>query len=211
MSGWFGPKPADPKKIVKESKGTFRKSGRDIDREIRAIERDEQTLTAQIKKSAKSGDKKSAAIQAKSLVKLRASKQRLISTKAQMGGIEMQLKSTAATVAMADSMKVATKAASAMNKEMERANVMANLKEFERANQQMELKGEMMDDLLDGCFDDPEADGEVDSIIAEVTGEIALDASATMNSAGPIPNAAPVSAHDTAQDDFEARLAQLKF
>ena len=47
---------------MKDSKQDFRKGDRDIDREIRAIERDEAKLIVQIKQVAKNGDTKSAQI-----------------------------------------------------------------------------------------------------------------------------------------------------
>eukprot|EP00035_Acanthoeca_spectabilis_P037900 m.48365 g.48365 ORF g.48365 m.48365 type:complete len:211 (-) comp8912_c0_seq2:1706-2338(-) len=207
----WGSKPADPKQIVKDSKQQFRQGNRDIDKEIRALERDEVKITAQVKQSAKAGDHKSAKIQAKSLVNIRQSKQRLLATKTRMSGVQMQLKSAAATTTMVDSMKVATKAAASMNKEMERSKVMENLKEFERANMEMDMKGEMMDELLDGVFDDPEADGEVDDIIAEVTGGIALEKSSEMNAIGTMPAHAPVSTAmpQGEEEDLLARLAAL--
>lgn len=98
-----------------------------------------------------------------------------------------------------------------MNKEMERSKVMENLKEFERANMEMDMKGEMMDELLDGVFDDPEADGEVDDIIAEVTGGIALEKSSEMNAIGTMPAHAPVSTAmpQGEEEDLLARLAAL--
>jgi hypothetical protein len=52
-------------------------------------------------------------------------------------------------------------AAAAMNKQMEKSKVMEHLKEFEKANMQMDMKSEMMDELLDGVFDDEGADAEV--------------------------------------------------
>mmetsp|Transcript_61937 Transcript_61937/g.86118 ORF Transcript_61937/g.86118 Transcript_61937/m.86118 type:complete len:210 (+) Transcript_61937:105-734(+) len=208
----WGSKPADPKQIVKDSKQQFRQGNRDIDKEIRAIERDEAKLTAQIKRTAKSGDHKGAQIQAKSLVKLRQSKERLLATKTRMTGVQMQLKTAATTTTMVDSMKVATKAAASMNKEMERSNVLQNLKEFERANMEMDMKGEMMDDLLDGIFDDPGADAEVDDIIAEVTGGIALEKSAEMNAIGSLPAQKPQSTvlPQAEEEDLLARLAALQ-
>ena len=52
-------------------------------------------------------------------------------------------------------------ATAAMNKQMEKSKVMEHLKEFEKANMQMDMKSEMMDELLDGVFDDEGEDAEV--------------------------------------------------
>jgi hypothetical protein len=104
-----------------------------------------------------------------------------------------------------------SQAAASMNKEMERSNVMENLKEFEKANMEMDMKSEMMDGMLDGIFDDDEADGEADSIIAEITGGIALEKSAEMGAIGSMPAHTPQSTAlpQGEEEDLMARLAAL--
>ena len=58
MFGLWGKDPAPPtaKELVKEQKKTVRKTQRDIDREMRNLEKQEKALLANIKKTATAGN-----------------------------------------------------------------------------------------------------------------------------------------------------------
>jgi len=197
--------------VAADTKKEFRGVRREFDRDIRGLERDEAKLITEIKKVAKSGDKKSAGILAKQLVRIRDQKTKMITAKHRANGVEMQVKSMASQAKVAQSMGVATKAVKQMNKQVDIQSVMANMKEFERANMQMDAAGEVMDDALDGIFDDDGTETEeVDSIIAEVTGQQALEKTAELGEIG-VGNKTPVGAPVQAEeDDLLARLAQLQ-
>mmetsp|Transcript_7528 Transcript_7528/g.19404 ORF Transcript_7528/g.19404 Transcript_7528/m.19404 type:complete len:213 (+) Transcript_7528:84-722(+) len=208
---WFKEKP-DPKKLAKQNKREIKHAGRDIGKELRALERDEKKTEALIKKCFSSGDKASGRVHAKALVRIREQKSRMIKTQAQMNGMGLQMQAAASTHTLVGSMQIASKAAGAMNKQIDPAEMMATMNAFEKANTEMETKGEMMDDLFDGIFEDDGVDEEADDIIREITDGIALKGKSELDGIG-LPSARPeseVTATLPSEDDLLRRLAAIK-
>jgi len=186
-----------------------------MDREVRDLERDEKKLEVEIKALAKKGDRKSATILAKQMVKLRAQKSRMIVGKTQMKGIGMQATAMNAQATVAGAMASASKAMSTMNAAVDPVALQQTMAQFAQESEKFSLTQEMMDDTLDSMFDDEdedETDLVVDSVFAELgletAGQLGTVNAATTALVAPEPAAAEPA--DTAADDaLMARLAAL--
>lgn len=212
---WFGKKQPTRKEVMRETKRELRSGERSMDREVRDLERQEKKLEMEIKAVAKKGDRKSAGILAKQLVKLRSQKSRMLVGKTQMKGIGMQATAMNAQATVAGAMKSASKAMASMNAVVDPVALQATMNQFAQESEKFSLTQEMMDDTLDSMFDDEdeeETDLVVDSVFAELgletAGQLGQVNAATSDFAAPEPAAAePVNT--AADDDLMARLAAL--
>ena len=174
MSGFnpFGKKPT-AKEQAKQVKRGVRSSQRDLDRELRDLDRREQQIIADLKKEAKLGrSEKAVKLLAKNLVQLRAQRERVLGAKVQVGSVATQASAMAASVAVADSVGAAGKAMGAMNKTMAKANVGLSIAQFQRETERMNMTEEMMGDMLSDAFDTDEIDPVYEGIfpVEKVTG-----------------------------------------
>ena len=99
----FGKKPTT-KEVVKQQKRNLNRTGRDLDRDLKQLERQEKALVIEIKKAAKLGNKQLATTYAKQLVNIRKQKNRNMTTKTKVTGIGHQMTAMQANVKMAESM-----------------------------------------------------------------------------------------------------------
>jgi len=86
-------KPATPKTLAREVKQTTRRSERDIQREIEALNRQEKQLVLDIKSAAKQNNTKTTNMYAKQLLQLRNTRDRLTGMKTQVASAGMQVMS----------------------------------------------------------------------------------------------------------------------
>merc|ERR1711871_1488761 len=102
MFGLWGraPPPPTAKELVKEQKKAVRKSQREVDREMKNLEKQEKTLLANIKKNANAGNTGVAKTLAKELVRTRNTMGKLQQTNSQLGSIGMRASAMNANMAM---------------------------------------------------------------------------------------------------------------
>jgi division protein CdvB (Snf7/Vps24/ESCRT-III family) len=185
-----------------------------MDREVRELEKQEKKLTIEIKAEAKKGNKQTATILAKQMVKLRQQKTRLLVGKTQMKGIGMNLTAMNAQVTVANSMKTAGKAMQSMNAAVDPVALQRTMAQFSAESEKFSMTQEMMDDTLDSMFDDEdeeETDGVVDQVFAEL-GLETMGQLSTVSAGTTALDATPAAepAVSTAADDaLMARLAAL--
>ena len=148
-----------PAERIKEYNRQIKKSVREIDRERTALERQEKKLLADIKKAAKDGQMDSAKIMAKDLVRTRGYIKKMFKMKAHMEAVSLRLQTMSSSAQMAQCMKGVTKVMGKMNAKMSSANIQKIMMEFEKQNEMMGMKEEMMGDAMDDAFADEEARG----------------------------------------------------
>jgi len=156
------------------------------------------------------GNQKSAKILAQQLVRLRQQTERMQVTKGQMKGISSQMQLAASQSTMVGAMSGAAKAMGAVNATSDPVAMNKMLQEFQKQNEIMDAKQEMMDDGLDGLFDDDTIEEEADDLTNQVLEEIGLDMAGKM--AAPAAGgrvAAPAEA-EAEDDGLAARLAALR-
>ncbi|XP_030763122.1 charged multivesicular body protein 2b-B [Sitophilus oryzae] len=206
----FWSKP-DPKEEQKETDRALRKVGRDLERDRLKLEREEKKLEQEIKKLAKEGDKEGCTILAKQLVQLRKQKTRSYAASSKVTGVQFQNKAMGANVKLAESMGIAGKTMSNMNKMMRPEQISATVNAFSRENMKMEMTDEMINDTLDEMLTESGDEEESDNIVSQVLDEIGIEISGKMSGA-PLPETGKLGAKSKGltDEEIEAQLANLR-
>lgn len=164
------------KERIREQKRMVERSVRGLERDRANLEKDEKKLVLEIKKQAKANQLKSVKIMAKDLVRIRKHQEKFINLTAQLRTISLQMTSMASTHALTDSMKKITKSMVSLNKATNMPELTKIMQEFAKQTEQMELKQEMVGDVLDD-LDDEEDEKESDMIVNQVLDELGVSLS----------------------------------
>ncbi|KAL8530242.1 hypothetical protein ACS0TY_007331 [Phlomoides rotata] len=208
----FSKKPT-AKEAVRESKREMTNATRGIEKEINTLQLEEKKLVAEIKRTAKTGNEAATKILARQLIRLRQQIANLQSSRAQMRGIATHTQAMSAQTSVAVGMKGASKAMSAMNKQMAPAKQAKVIQEFQRQSAQMDMTTEMMSDAIDDALDNDEAEDETEELTNQVLDEIGVDVASQLSSApkGKIAGKNTENASSSKIDDeLEKRLAALR-
>lgn len=180
MGNIFG-KEKPLKEQLRENKRMITRAIRELDRETRGLQREEQRLTIEIKKMARENQMKAVRIMAKDLVRTRQYITKFIEMRSQLQGCALKLQTVKSHAAMAEAMGATAKAMQKMNKAVDVPAINKMMVEFEKENMKSEMMQEMMGDAIDDVMDNDEE--EEDKIVNQVLDEIGIDMS------GEIPNA----------------------
>eukprot|EP00616_Rhizochromulina_sp_CCMP1243_P009750 CAMPEP_0118961964 /NCGR_PEP_ID=MMETSP1173-20130426/471_1 /TAXON_ID=1034831 /ORGANISM="Rhizochromulina marina cf, Strain CCMP1243" /LENGTH=228 /DNA_ID=CAMNT_0006910173 /DNA_START=24 /DNA_END=710 /DNA_ORIENTATION=+ len=203
MSSWLaslglGAKPVDPLDQVKEWKRGISKEVRHLERDIRALEREEAKHQKECERLAKT-DRKAALIVAKSIVQARKAKEKMYLTRASMKSLEMQISNQAAVVKAAGCLQRSTAVMGSLNDLMKigkmSEDMHAMMREMERAGIVEEALSEGLEDAFGSEELDAEADGEVNKVLDELLNE-------QFSGVASVPTSAPAAA--AAEPNLEA-------
>lgn len=185
---------------------------RGIEKEITALQSEEKKLVAEIKRTAKSGNEAATKILARQLVRLRQQIANLQGSRAQMRGIATHTQAMSAHTSVAVGMKGASKAMSAMNKQMDPAKQVKVIREFQKQSAQMDMTTEMMSEAIDDSLDNDEAEEETEELTNQVLDEIGVDVASQLSTApkGKIAGKKAEDASSSGMDELEKRLAALR-
>ncbi|CAG2182227.1 unnamed protein product, partial [Oppiella nova] len=104
--GLFGKDPTkSPKEQVREWTSKLRKQQFLLDRQIRAIQREEEKVKMELKKAAKRGDKDVCLVLAKEMVNSRKAVRRIHTSKAQLNSVMMNMSQQLSTLKVANAME----------------------------------------------------------------------------------------------------------
>jgi charged multivesicular body protein 2A len=171
MEAMFGTSKT-PAQRMKEYQRSIKRSIRDIDRERTGLERQEKKLMADIKKEAKANRIDTARIMAKDLVRTGAYVKKMYKMKSHMEAISLRLQTMQSSQQMTAAMKGVVKVMGKMNQKMNIPQIQAIMAEFEKQNEIMGMKDEMMGDAMDEAFNDDDDDEEENSIVDQVLAEL---------------------------------------
>lgn len=207
-----GAKPVDPKQQMRQVDRGLKKSGRELEREIKKLQMDEKKTLAEIKKLASQGQQGAAKMMAKQVVMNRKQQEKLYKGRAQLNGVSNMAKSAQASQAMMKGMATATQAMSMANAQMNPAEMSRMAMEFERQSAQMEMSQEMMEEAMDSALAGSEEEEEADEVVDAVFEELNIDKFSGMSAVptGPVESAAVAEEEDDEVDQMMARLAALK-
>lgn len=198
----------DPIEQAKTWKRNIEKEVRHLDRDITNIRRQEGKAGKEVKKLAKAGQMSSAKIIAKEIVQTRKAVERLYMAKAQLNSVAMSLQHTIMTIKMQGCLSKSTEIMSGMNKLVGikeiRATMMELAKEMERSGLIEEVVNETFEAIEpDGT--EASADSEVDRVIQELTAEM-------MAGAADAPVRAPVKPASvvTSEPEMDAEIAAMQ-
>ncbi|GMH25942.1 hypothetical protein Nepgr_027785 [Nepenthes gracilis] len=200
------------KEALRESKREMSQATRGIEREISALQLEEKKLVAEIKRTAKTGNEAATKILARQLVRLRQQIANLQGSRAQLRGITVHTQAMHAQSSIAVGMKGATKAMTAMNKQMAPAQQMKVMQDFQRQSLQMDMTSEMMSDAIDDALDNDEAEEETEELTNQVLDEIGVDVASQLSTApkGKIAGKKSEDVSDLGIDELEKKLAALR-
>lgn len=154
-----------------------------MDRELRELDRQEKTVTTELKQRAKKvSNSKDTALSAlaKQLVQVRKQKEKLLGAKAHIGAVGMHATSMASQVAAASAVGSVTNAMTTANSAMDVKATTKMMQEFNRENERLGVKSEMMDEALIDAFDNDEVNEEADQVTSQVLAELGVELDSQM-------------------------------
>ncbi|KAI9738000.1 MAG: ESCRT-III subunit protein did4 [Cirrosporium novae-zelandiae] len=171
---WAFGKRLTPAERLRKHQRSLERTQRELDRERQKLETQERKLIADIKKSAKAGQMGACKIQAKDLVRTRRYIQKFHAMRTQLQAISLRIQTVRSNEQMMQSMKGATTLLGSMNRSMNLPALQRIAMEFERENDIMDQRQEMMDDAIDDVTGlEDEEEGE--EVVREVLDEIGVD------------------------------------
>eukprot|EP00268_Persea_americana_P056353 TRINITY_DN663_c0_g1_i1.p1 TRINITY_DN663_c0_g1~~TRINITY_DN663_c0_g1_i1.p1 ORF type:complete len:224 (-),score=73.23 TRINITY_DN663_c0_g1_i1:406-1077(-) len=221
MSFLFG-KRKTPAELLRENKRMLDKSIREIERERQSLQNQEKKLILEIKKTAKQGQMGAVKVMAKDLIRTRHQITKFYALKSQLQGVALRIQTLKSTQAMGEAMKGVTKAMGKMNRQMNLPALQKIMQEFERQNERMEMVSEVMGDAIDDALEGDEEEEETEELVNQVLDEIGIDINEQLVKAPSSAVAAPATASKVAQpetaasedggidQDLQARLDNLR-
>lgn len=156
---------------------------RDLDREIRELDRQEKQITAELKQRAKQASSTSdptLKTLAKQLVQVKQQRSKLLGAKAQVGAMGMHATVTASQIAAVSAIGSVTDAMKTANAQMDMKQTTKILTDFQKENERLAVKEEMMDDVLMDAFDSEGVEEEADQVTQQVLAELGVELDSQM-------------------------------
>ncbi|KAK1921336.1 Snf7-domain-containing protein [Papiliotrema laurentii] len=170
LNRWmYGPSPEEK---VRSWQQKLRQQERQLDREIMNLDRATQKSRSELKALAKKNDVKSARILAKELVRAGKQRDRLVSSKARMSSVQMQLQHQLSMVKVTGAFQKSTEIMKTTNQLIKLPQLSATMREMSMEMMKSGILEEMMEETLDTVDDEgieEEADAEVDKVLFELT------------------------------------------
>ncbi|KUI62565.1 DOA4-independent degradation protein 4 [Cytospora mali] len=217
---WAFGKRMTPAERLRKNQRMLDKAIRELDQVRVKLEKQEKTLVSQIKQSAQKGQMGAAKIQAKDLVRTRRYVEKFYGMRSQLQKISLRLQTYRTNEQMMQAMKGATVALGSMNRSMNLPQLQRIAMEFERENDIMDQRQEMMDDAIDDAMD-AGVEEEGDEVVEQVLEEIGVDLSQSFGETpaglqtsavaeGKVAQAVGGGGGDPGDDDLQARLDSLR-
>lgn len=215
IQGIFQKKP-EPKELVRKWQATLRKETRNMDLQVRNIQREEKIAQKQIKEAAKRGDTASARLIAREVVRSHKTVTQLYTNKAHMIAMGTQLQEQMAMVRVAGTLSKSSEVMKLVNDMMKGSQLNATMIEMSREMMKAGIIEEMMNEAIDSAVDDDNADEETDAEVDKVLQEIAGETMAEMAAAPTAKKqqeAQEMEEEDSdaeEEEDLRARLAAVR-
>ncbi|XP_054015770.1 charged multivesicular body protein 3 [Hylaeus anthracinus] len=203
----------NPKEMVQEWTHKLRKEGFQLDRQVRAIQREEEKVKRSLKEAAKKGDKDVCKILAKEIIRARKACNKIYTSKAHMNSVSLQMKNQLATIRVAGSVSKSTEVMQAMQSLVRVPEVAATMRELSKEMMKAGIIEEMLDETMDSIEDseevEDEADEEIDKILWEVTaGQLGTAPAVVTETPGSV--VASTSADEEHEETNDKELEEMK-
>ena len=164
--------PSGPTDVAKEWRRKLTAEGRNVDRQIRKIQREEAKVKQSAKQAAKVGDPQAVRILAREMIHSRKTVKRLGTAKTQMNSVAMQIQMQASQMKVVGTLAKSAEVMAGMNdllKVPEITQVMQEMsREMTKAGLIEEMVGDTLDDTLDDGIEEEDLDEEVAKVVKEV-------------------------------------------
>ncbi|CAG4993471.1 unnamed protein product [Colias eurytheme] len=221
--GLFGKSPdKNPKEMVNEWSHKLRKEGYNLDRQIRAIQREEEKIKRSLKEAATKNDKQVCTILAKEIIRSRKAVSKIYTSKAHLNSVQMQMKNQLATLRVAGSLQKSTEVMQAMQALLRLPEIAQTMQELSKEMMKAGIIEEMLDETMSSMEDEEEmeeaAQTEVDKVLWELTQGKLGEAPAPPTAVGAASTAvgAPSTSQETQEpdeselDEMQTRLQALR-
>jgi charged multivesicular body protein 3 len=159
-----------PEEQVKKWRANVRKEERELDKTIRKIDQEQMKTKKLIKESAKRNDSKSCMLLAKEIVKARKQKDRIITSKAQLNSLGMQMQQQLSVAKLTGIFQKSTATMKVVNNLMKLPAISATMQEMSMEMMKAGVIEEMIEDALgDDESIEEEAQEAVDEVLFELT------------------------------------------
>lgn len=165
---------------MRANKRMINKSVRELDRERNALVAQEKKIIADIKAAAKQNQMKSVKIMAKNLVRNRSYQTKFYEMKSHLQGVQMRMQTIKSTEAMARSMAGATKAMTALSKQLNLPALTAILQEFQSETEKLGITQEVIGDTIDDVMGEVGDVDQEEMVVNQVLDEIGIDANSLL-------------------------------
>ncbi|XP_060591967.1 charged multivesicular body protein 3-like [Ruditapes philippinarum] len=206
-----------PKDMVNEWNHKLRKEGYVLERQIKAIQREEEKTKRQLKDSAKKGEKAACSILAKEILNSRKAVNRLYASKAHLNSISMNMKNQLATLRIAGALEKSTDVMKSMQALIKLPEIQRTMMEMSKEMMKAGIIEEMLEDTMEGLEDSDEmeeaAQEEVDKVLYELTaGELGKAPTAVTDTLPAMkePEGATAATSDDEAEDLMAKLEALR-
>ena len=165
---------------LRANKRMMNKSIRELDRERMNLGVQEKKIIADIKLAAKNNQMSSVKIMAKDLVRTRRYMSKFYEMKSHLQGVQLRMQTIKSTEAMARSMAGATKAMTALSKQLDLPSLTAILQEFQSETEKLGITQEVMGDTIDDVMGEVGDMEQEEMVVAQVLDEIGIDANSLL-------------------------------
>ncbi|KAF4676802.1 hypothetical protein FOL47_004973 [Perkinsus chesapeaki] len=174
---------------------SLRSEMRKIDRECGKMEREEKKVEVEIKALARKKEMSSVRILAKEIIRTRKTRERMLTAKAQMNSVSMQLQQAAMTMKMGEAVAGSTQIMQAMSSLIKLPELTETMEGMAKEMENLGIIDGVMSDTLD-AIDDVDINEATDQEVNKVLEELAVDTIANVPSAtqGALPSGQKVPA-----------------
>ena len=165
---------------LRANKRMMNKSIRELDRERANLGVQEKKIISDIKLAAKNNQLSSVKIMAKDLVRTRRYMSKFYEMKSHLQGVQLRMQTIKSTEAMARSMAGATRAMTALSKQLDLPSITAILQEFQTETEKLGITQEVMGDTIDDVMGELGDTEQEEMVVAQVLDEIGIDASSLL-------------------------------
>ncbi|CAM4819048.1 unnamed protein product [Rotaria magnacalcarata] len=185
----FSKKPSVTEQAKAHSR-ELRTTDRDLVRDRRKIEVEEQRLMNEIRKAAATNNKKAVEILAKQLIKVRNQKDKSLQASGQIQSLATQSTMMASNVRLAGAMETTAKTMSKMNKVMNPEQMSKVSQQFVQEHTKFAITDDMIGESLEAALGQEGDSEEEDAIVNQVLDEIGISLNNKIANAPHVPAAA---------------------
>lgn len=210
-----------PAEMLRQHQRALNRAIRDLDREKGKLEQQEKKVILEIKKTAKAGHLNACKVMAKDLVRTRQYVQKFYQMRTQLQAVGLRMQTMQSNQTMTEAMKGVTKALRSMNRGVNLPQITKIMMDFERENEMMDMKEELMNDAVDEVMMGIDDEEEEEEIVMKILDEIGIQfdqqladpptskihAAPTKTSNGPVPTDPGLT---SAADDEAALMARYE-
>ncbi|KAG5501497.1 hypothetical protein JKF63_03326 [Porcisia hertigi] len=200
-----------PQEKIRKYRRQLDRTCRDLDRERNKLTSQERKIIMEMKKMAKQDQVDAVRIMARDLVRTRKYGQKMYRMRTQIQGVSLRMQTMQSSSQLADAMKNVTKAMRSMNTKMNIPEMQKIMREFEKQNEMMGMKEEMMNDAVDDAMDDDGMEEEeTEQEIQKVMDEAGLDFRTKIGITDTTLPQRGTETQGETDEELDARLAALK-